>query len=71
MVNKPHVGQKVKLSKRGYQSCHLTSEEEFEQAKNLTITAVTPMGPDVYDIRVDQPLINVFMLCQAFIEERS
>lgn len=31
MVNKPHVGQKVKLSKRGYQSCHLTSEEEFEQ----------------------------------------
>lgn len=31
MVNKPHVGQKVKLSKRGYQSCHLTCEEEFEQ----------------------------------------
>lgn len=71
MIVKPYVGQKVKLSKRGYQSCHLESEEEFEQAKNLTITAVTQLGPDVYDIRVDQPLINMKMLCQAFIEERS
>lgn len=71
MVNKPHVGQKVKLSRRGYQSLHLESEEEFEQAKNLTITAVAQLGPNVYDIRVDQPLINRFMLCQAFIEERA
>lgn len=71
MIVKPYVGQKVKLSKRGYQSCHLASEEEFEQAKNLTITAVMRLDPDVYDIRVDQPLINALMLCQAFIEERT
>lgn len=71
MVKKPYVGQKVKLSTRGYQSLRPESEEAFEQAKKLTVTAVTQVGPDVYDIQVDQPLINQFMLCQTFIEERA
>lgn len=71
MIAKPFVGQKVKLSRRGYQSLHLESEEEFEQAKNLTITEIKIVGDGVYDIRVDQPLINQFMLCQAFVEERA
>lgn len=71
MIAKPHVGQKVKLSRRGYQSLHLESEEEFEQAKIMTITAVKIVGDGVYDIRVDQPLIDQFMLCQAFVEERA
>lgn len=71
MIAKPYVGQKVKLSRRGYQSLHLESEEEFEQAKDMTITAVKIVGDGVYDVRVDQPLINQFMLCQAFLEEKA
>ncbi|HFK9537542.1 TPA: hypothetical protein ACG0TZ_003373 [Acinetobacter baumannii] len=78
MINKPYVGMKVKLSQRGYQSMHLTSEEQFEDAKNLTITRATfigdrNLGPDgeVWDIEVDKPSINQFMICQTHLDLRD
>lgn len=78
MINKPYVGMKVKLSQRGYQSMHLTSEEQFEDAKNLTITRATFIGdrnldPDgeVWDIEVDKPSINEFMICQTYLDLRD
>lgn len=78
MIENPKVGMKVKVSPRGYRSMHLTSEEEFEDAKSLTITRATfigdlSLGPQgiVWDIEVDKPSINRFMLCQTSLVERD
>ena len=78
MIENPKVGMKVKVSPRGYRSMHLMSEEEFEDAKNLTITRATFIGDRrlgsggiVWDIEVDKPSINRFMLCQTSLVERD
>lgn len=78
MIKNPRVGMKVKLSRSGYQSMHLTSEEEFEDAKNLTITRATfigdrSLGPEgeVWDIEVDKPSINRFMIHQGSLAVRD
>lgn len=78
MISNPHVGMKVKLSKRGYQSMHLSSEEQFEDAKNLTITSATFIGDrslgakgEVWDIQVDKPSINMYMICQTYLDLRD
>lgn len=78
LTRQPFVGMKVKLSPKGYESMHLTSEQEFEDAKTLTITDAkcvggygTGINSEVWDIRVDKPSINQFMLCQVHLLERE
>lgn len=77
MISNPYVGMKVKLSLQGYQSMHLMSEKQFEDAKNLTITRATfigdrSLGPEgeVWDIEVDKPSINRFLIHQGCLDLR-
>lgn len=68
MLKNPHIGQKVKLSSAGFASARLESEEEFEAAMNLTIVGLRSVGNEenvVWDIQVDSPLINKYMLNQS------
>ena len=66
MVKDPYVGQRVKLNDQGKRSIGgLTSQEMIDQAANMTITGIFTVGLDhlgIWDIEVDQPLINAFML---------
>lgn len=67
MLDKPYVGQQVKLSRKGYASLKLESPEAHEAAKSLTITSVKNVGYQsnpVWDIHVDNPLIDMYMLNQ-------
>lgn len=67
MLDKPYVGQKVKLSRKGYESLKLESLEAHEAAKSLTITSVKNIGypsDPIWDIHVDNPLIDMYMLNQ-------
>ena len=59
------VGQKVKMSAFGYKQLTLDSLEAFEASKCLTITFITNIGTNdapIWDVDVDSPLINMFLL---------
>jgi hypothetical protein len=65
---KPHVGQKVKLNAAGFRELRLDSEEAFEQARDMTITAFENINEGanwaepIWVVQVDKPLINRFLL---------
>lgn len=71
MIEKPYVGQRVRLNDEGYASLHLQSAEAFEQSKSMVITEVENMAypsKPVWAIEVDQPLINQFLLHAGMVE---
>ncbi len=65
-MEKPHVGQRVKLNDEGKRTIGgLTSQAMIDQAASMTVTGVfdVDMGHlGIWDIEVDQPLINRFIL---------
>ena len=74
MKEKPRVGQIVRLNNVGIDAIGgLKTWEMTQQAQRMTITWVgdESLTDDVetYDLRVDQPLINRFMLDNHMIEE--
>ena len=74
MINLPTIGQTVKLNSEGMSAIGgLHSEEQINQAKKMTITYVsnnplTNDGSELYDIEVNQPLINKFMLNNYWVD---
>ena len=59
------VGQRVKMNAFGYEELRLGSLEAFEASKDLTLTYIKNIGtPDapIWDVEVDNPLINMFLL---------
>lgn len=71
MVDKPYVGQVVKLSRSGFKSLKLDSREVFLQAERMVITEVNNVGTKdqpIWSIHVDQPLINMWMLNHTDVE---
>lgn len=75
MISNPHVGQRVKLSRVGYASLKPDSPEMCDDAREMIITGVSGnIGSErdpIYDIQVNKPLINQFMLMQTMFDELS
>ena len=66
------VGQKVFLNKHGMETIYgIRSDEEYRQSKNLTITRIRRVGPKIWAIEVDQPLINRYMLSHLDVSPNS
>lgn len=68
---KPEIGQHVRFNAEGFQTCHLTSLEEFQASQNMRVTKchnVGRPGYPIWDIEVDQPAINKFMIHSAMLE---
>lgn len=65
------VGQRVKVSAFGYKQLKLDSLEAFEASKCLTITFINNIGTDkapIWDVDVDHPSINMFLLESSMFE---
>lgn len=65
------VGQRVKMSAFGYKQLTLDSLEAFEASKCLTITYINNIGTNkapIWDVDVDNPLINMFLLEGSMFE---
>ena len=65
------VGQRVKMNAFGYEQLTLRSLEAFEASKSLTITFINNIGTNdapIWDVEVDSPLINMFMLEGSMFE---
>ena len=65
------VGQRVKMNAFGYEELRLGSLEAFEASKCLTITYVNNIGTEdqpIWDVDVDNPLINMFLLESSMFE---
>lgn len=74
MKDKPYVGQIVCLNDGGVRSIHgLTSREMIDQSRRMTVTYVSERSltndVDTFDINVDQPLINRFILTHHDVDE--
>lgn len=72
---KPYVGQKVRLNDEGYSQIGVRSREQAKAAENMTITRFAnlnekaPPGSDeIWMIKVDQPLMDMFMLDTTMVE---
>lgn len=72
MTEKPFIGQVVVLNDAGKRHINgLTSDEMVRQAKRMVITHVhdVNMGHlNLWEIEVDQPTINVFMLDNSCVD---
>jgi hypothetical protein len=63
MNGPPTIGQRVRLNPTGMRQIGgLTSWEMTEQARAMRVVDVEQMGPSVWAVEVDQPLINMFLL---------
>ena len=56
----------------GLEICHLTTVEEFKASQDLKITGFENLGYEhspIWNIDVDNPLINKFLLDMSMFEE--
>ena len=70
---KPHVGMRVRLSNRALRDLHLQSWEEIDQAREMRIMGYTDINAGsgaepIWQVLVDKPLINRFILDMSMME---
>lgn len=75
MIANPYVGQKVTLNEYGMKQIGgLKTRDAFKQSQDMTIMAVDNVvltvskGINVFDIEVDKPEINMFLLDNLMVD---
>jgi len=73
MDTRPKVGMVVCLNDEGLKTIQLTTQKEFEASRRMTITWVgfenSTFPEETWEIEVDQPLINEFLLFNWSVDE--
>jgi len=73
MDTRPKVGMVVCLNDEGLKTIQLTTQKEFEASRRMTITWVgfenITFPEETWEIEVDQPLINEFLLFNWSVDE--
>jgi len=73
MDSKPYIGQRVRLNNHGMKSIGgIISTKMFHESQNMRVTNVSTLlveDPPIWEIEVNQPEINQFLLNSLGIDE--